>query len=93
MRTIRRRSKFQRDYKREAKSLGREKLDAALAPIIAALANDSALQYRHHDHPLGGDWVGHRDCHVQPDLVLIYEKPDRWQLVLTRLGSHAELFG
>ena len=86
MRTIRRRSKFQRDYKREAKCLGREQFDAALA-------NDSALQHRHHDHPLGGNWVGHRDCHVQPDLVLIYEKPDRCQLVLTRLGSHAELFG
>lgn len=77
MRTTRRRSKFQRDYKREAKRLGREKLDAALAPAIEAIANDSALQYKHQHHPLGGNWIGHRDCHVRPDLVLIYEKSDR----------------
>ena len=92
MRTIRRRSKFRRDYRREARSLGPEKLDGALAPLIEALASDRLLQYKHRDHPLGGTWAGHRDCHVRPDLVLIYEKPDPQQLVLTRLGSHAELF-
>ncbi|MBV9693274.1 MAG: type II toxin-antitoxin system YafQ family toxin, partial [Alphaproteobacteria bacterium] len=41
--------------------------------------------------PLGGDWKDHRDCHIKPDLVLIYRKPDAKTLELVRLGSHSEL--
>jgi len=52
---------------------------------------DEALADRHHDHPLSGEWAGFRDCHVKPDLVLIYEKPDDETLRLVRLGSHSEL--
>ncbi|OZA58728.1 MAG: YafQ family addiction module toxin, partial [Sphingomonadales bacterium 39-62-4] len=40
-----------------------------------------------------GDWAGYRDCHVKPDLVLIYAKPDDATLRLARLGSHSEVFG
>ena len=42
-------------------------------------------------HALTGDWKDHRDCHVKPDLVLIYQKPDADVLRLVRLGSHSEL--
>ena len=55
------------------------------------LANDQPLDPRHRDHPLTGEWADHRDCHVKPDLVLIYQKPDATTLLLVRLGSHAEL--
>ncbi|WLV67219.1 type II toxin-antitoxin system YafQ family toxin [Pseudomonas aeruginosa] len=48
-------------------------------------------QPRHRDHALTGDWKDHRDCHVKPDLVLIYQKPDADTLRLVRLGSHSEL--
>ena len=51
----------------------------------------SRLELRHHDHALSGDWKDHRDCHVKPDLVLIYQKPDAATLRLVRLGSHSEL--
>jgi mRNA interferase YafQ len=50
---------------------------------------DEALAERFRDHPLSGEWAGFRDC--QPDLVLIYEKPDDETLRLVRLGSHSEL--
>jgi len=40
---------------------------------------------------LSADWAGCRDCHIKPDLVLIYQKPDEERLVLLRIGSHAEL--
>ena len=41
--------------------------------------------------PLGGEWSDHRDCHIRPDLSLIYRKPDGASLELVRLGSHSEL--
>lgn len=66
-------------------------LDAELMPIVKALANDLPLDPRHRDHALTGDWKDHRDCHVKPDLVLIYRKLDGEVLQLVRLGSHSEL--
>ncbi len=66
-------------------------LDAELMPIVKALANDLPLEPRHRDHALTGDWKDHRDCHVKPDLVLIYRKLDGEVLQLVRLGSHSEL--
>jgi mRNA interferase YafQ len=59
--------------------------------MITALANDQPLAEKHRDHALAGDWKDHRDCHVKPDLVLIYRKPDDGVLQLVRLGSHSEL--
>ena len=89
MRTIERTGRFQRDYKRESRR--RASLDAVLVPIVKTLANDRALEPRHHDHVLSGEWNDHRDCHGKPDLVLIYQKPDAETLRLVRLGSHSEL--
>lgn len=43
------------------------------------------------DHTLTGDWQDHRDCHIKPDLVLIYRKPTKKILQLVRMGSHSEL--
>lgn len=93
MRTIDRSSAFKRDYKREAKGRHRATLDANLIPVLMALADDQPLEPRHRDHDLSGEWAGYRDCHVKPDLVLIYRKPDADILRLARLGSHSELFG
>ena len=57
------------------------------------LANDIPLPEKYHDHPLHGQWEGSRDCHIRPDLVLIYTLEGDDVLRLERLGSHAELFG
>ncbi|HUX28120.1 MAG TPA: type II toxin-antitoxin system YafQ family toxin [Candidatus Acidoferrales bacterium] len=93
MRTIERSSIFRRDYKREAKGQHRATLDEDLVPVLTALANDKPLEARQRDHVLSGDWSGYRECHVKPDLLLIYRKPDEETLWLARLGSHSELFG
>lgn len=93
MRTIERSTTFRRDYKREAKGRHRATLDADLMAVLAALADDQPLAPRHRDHDLSGDWAGYRDCHIRPDLVLIYRKPDANTLRLARLGSHSEVFG
>ena len=72
MRTIDRSSAIKKDYKREAKGLHGATLDDHLVPVFEALIKDQALEIRHRDHDLSGEWAGYRDCHVKPDLVLIY---------------------
>jgi len=91
MRTIEWTGQFKRDYKREAKGQHRSTLDDDLFPIVDCLANDQPLEQRFRDHPLTGDWKDHRDCHIKPDLVLIYCKPDADNMRLVRIGSHSEL--
>jgi mRNA interferase YafQ len=91
MRTTEWTSQFKRDYKREAKGQHRSSLDDDLFTIIDLLANDMALQPRQRDHALSGTWSDHRDCHIKPDLVLIYMKQGADVLRLVRLGSHSEL--
>ncbi len=91
MRTIRRTRAFKRDYRREKKGKLSKTLDEELAGIITDLAADRPLARRQRDHALTGSWKDHRDCHIRPDLVLIYRKPDTDHLDLVRLGSHSEL--
>ena len=91
MRIIKQTGQFKRDLKREAKGQHRGTLDADLIPVLIALANDKPLAPRHRDHALTGDWKGYRDCHIRPDLVLLYQKPGQAILQLVRLGSHSEL--
>ena len=92
MRTIERTSQFKRDCRRgESRGRHRTYLDASLALMVEALANDQPLEPRHHDHALSGEWGDHRDCHVKLDLVLIYQTPGADTLRLVRLGSHVEL--
>jgi len=57
-----------------------------LTTVLHTLVSDTPLAERYRDHPLSGEWSGFRDCHVKPDLVLIYEKPDAETLRLVRLG-------
>lgn len=91
MRTIEWTSQFKRDFKREGKGQHRATLDDELFPVVEALANDQPLEPRYHDHTLTGEWKDHRDCHIKPDLLLIYHKPNDETLRLVRLGSHSEL--
>jgi mRNA interferase YafQ len=90
MREIERTTKFKRDYKREKRT--DPELDAVLVPVVKLLMADAALPAKLRDHGLSGTWAGYRDCHIRPDLVLIYAKPENEALVLVRLGSHSELF-
>ena len=91
MRTIRITKRYKKDYKREMKGQFRNTLDEDLEAIIPVLAGDADLALKYRDHELSGDWTDHRECHVKPDLLLIYRKPDDDTLELVRIGSHSEL--
>jgi mRNA interferase YafQ len=66
-------------------------LEGVFLPALRLLIADQVLPDKYMDHPMTGAWKDCRDCHVKPDLVLIYQKPDNGTLRLVRLGSHAEL--
>ena len=91
MRRIERTTQFKRDYKRQKKGRYKDELEGVLVEIIDLLVFDDDLPTRCFDHPLIGQWKNFRDCHIKPDLILIYEKPDFEILRLVRLGSHSDL--
>jgi mRNA interferase YafQ len=93
MRKIDRTTGFKKDYKRESKGQYRTILDDELQVVLSALVNDLPLEVRYRDHDLSNNWSGYRECHIKPDLLLIYRKHDNDILRLARLGSHSELFG
>ena len=65
-----------------------------LDDIIRKLANSDQLPEKNKDHSLTGKWDGHRECHIQPDWLLIYRiKNDLLVLTLSRTGTHSDLFG
>jgi mRNA interferase YafQ len=81
-------SQFKKDIKRlkkQGKNLEK------LGQIIRTLANDKVLDAKHRDHALMGKWSGSRDCHLEPDWILIYRNEVE-SLYLERSGSHSDLF-
>jgi mRNA interferase YafQ len=92
MRTIERSGTFKRDFKRVRATPRHRKIDTLLVEILTLLSNDQPLPPNHRDHALSGNWSGYRECHIKPDLLLIYKKPNPEILQLARLGSHSELF-
>lgn len=79
-------------FKRQYKKLNQSDKQSAKA-TINKLLNDESLEPKHKDHKLTGQYEGFRECHIKPDLLLIYKKEERI-LILTCLaiGSHSELF-
>lgn len=64
-----------------------------LFEVIETLANGGTLEVKYRDHNLTGNYKGTRECHIEPDWLLIYEiYNDILVLMLTRLGTHSELF-
>ena len=88
MKSIRRSTQFKKDYKR-VKKAGKD--IAELRQVIDKLAVDEVLDPKYHDHALAGDYSGYRECHLEPDWLLIY-KNSSLELALIRTGSHSELF-
>ena len=81
-------TQFKKDFKRiKRQNKDMEKLKA----VIDKLAAGKKLDPKYQDHQLSGHWSGHRDCHIEPDWVLIYMITGD-ELHLERTGSHAELF-
>lgn len=93
MRTIERSTAFKRDYKRiKATPRYGKNLDLLISSVVEFLLADETLPGRNRDHALSGNWDGYRECHIKPDFLLIYNKPDQYILRLARPGSHSELF-
>jgi mRNA interferase YafQ len=92
MRTIEWTAAFKRDYKRTHATPRHKDIATLLSEIGDLLADDKPLKQKHHDHLLSGNWIGHRECHLKPDLLLIYKLPDDETLRFVRMGSHSELF-
>ena len=84
-------TRFKKDYKLAMKRhLDIELLD----DIIRALSRGETLPEKNKDHELIGDWAGHRECHIQPDWLLVYRiEDDVLVLTLARTGTHSDLFG
>ena len=81
-------TQFKKDYKRIKKQ--NKDLDK-LKSIIEELISGQKLDLKFCDHQLSGIWKGHRDCHIEPDWILIYRVSSD-TLYLERTGSHSDLF-
>jgi len=88
MKAIFQTSQFKKDFKRIKK---RGKDLSKLKEVVSAIANSEVLEERQRDHALSGNWSGSRDCHIEPDWILIY-RVDEDYLFLERTGSHSDLF-
>lgn len=84
-------TQFKKDFKLAMKRSMKIEL---LEEVIAMLAMGETLPDKHKDHALTGNWVGHRECHILPDWLLIYRIEDEvLVLTLARTGTHIDLFG
>lgn len=83
-------TKFKKDLKKASKrNLKIEKLEK----VIDIIANGEMLSEKYRDHELSGNYSGCRECHIEPDWLLIYEiHNDKLILILTRTGTHSDLF-
>ncbi len=88
MRRLVRASQFKRDFKKRILNAADE---AALAEVLDRLVASAPFEPRHRDHPLKGTRDRIRDCHVKPDLVLLYQIEGD-VVILRRLGTHSDLF-
>ena len=88
---VRRTAKFKKDYKR----MIRRGYDISkLNTVIELLAENGNLPEKYLDHALKGEWLGFRECHVEPDWLLVYKiENDVLVLTLTNTGTHADIFG
>jgi mRNA interferase YafQ len=81
-------TQFKKDIKRLQK---RGKDVAKIKTVIDLLLAGIPLPPKNRDHQLGGNWSGRRDCHIEPDWILIYQ-PMADELLLERTGTHSDLF-
>ena len=82
-------TQFKKDFKKVAKMPIPDVIE--VGHVISTLKAGQKLVEKYVDHALTGNWVDYRDCHIKPDLVLIY-KIEAMTLKLARIGSHSEVF-
>jgi mRNA interferase YafQ len=85
---------FLKDWERLSRA-GRCDMNLLKEAMLLLIANDVLLGAEWLDHPLGGDWQGHRECHIGGDFLLVYRVDDgskRDLIVFVRTGTHADIF-
>lgn len=88
--TVKFTNQFKKDYKLAKK---RGKRMDLINEAINILADGEALPEKYRDHSLSGNWTGHRECHIQPDWLMVYYfEDDILVLTLARTGTHSDLF-
>ncbi len=93
MRTLDLSTAFKKDYKRTRMNPRHaQDVEGLYLTVVELLVEDQPLPERFRDHALVGTWKGYRECHLKPDLLLIYKIEEPNVLRLARLGSHSELF-
>ena len=87
---VRKTKSFQKDIKLAKKrNLNLKELDT----VVHSLAREEKLDQKYKDHPLGGDYLGFRECHIKPDWLLIYRVDKKMiELILFRTGTHSDIF-
>ena len=84
--------KYRKSFEKDVKRAGKRGLDLGkLKEIMLFLAEEKTLADKHRDHSLSGNYSGHRECHIQPDWLLIYKK-EPGLIVFERTGTHSDLF-
>ena len=85
---------FTNQFRKDLKLSGKQGKDLdKLWEVVEKLSNDEELPAKHKDHALTGNYGNYRECHIQPDWLLVYQKQDGMLiLLLYRLGSHSDLF-
>ena len=91
MRRVDRTAQFRRDFKRVKRGVHGRHIDATLLAALEMLAADAVLPVRYVDHAMKGEFRDCRDCHLRPNLVLVYRKRGSDVLELVRIGSHTQL--
>ena len=85
---------FLKDWERLSRS-GRFDMNRLKEAMLLLIANDNPLGPEWLDHPLSGDWKGHRECHIGGDFLLAYklnDSPKHGLIVFVRAGTHSDLF-
>lgn len=83
---------YSKDYKKSVKKLDKQSLQM-LTVVIDRLANDKILEPKFKDHQLKGKLEGFRECHIKPNLLLVYKKvKQELRMSVLKVGSHSELF-
>ncbi|TLD85572.1 type II toxin-antitoxin system YafQ family toxin [Helicobacter sp. MIT 05-5294] len=79
-------------FSKDAKKLNPQDLKHTMR-VLQKLCNGEKLEHRYNDHALQGKFSKYRDCHIKPDLVLIYEKKENLLILKAlRIGKHSEIF-
>ena len=86
--------RYSAKFKKDFKAIVKRGYDITLfEDVVGLLREEKPLSEKYCDHPLKGEYMGHRECHISPDWLLIYKvENDMVTLSLTRTGTHSDLF-